>query len=140
MDYTYYNNTLDSTAQYGILAGLGTGTIIVCLIISIISIVSMWKIFEKAGRPGWASIIPLYNVWVLFEIGGQQGWKVLLCLIPLAGAIIFFIYTILVYLEIAKRFGKSSVFGVLMIFFAPIMFPILAFSDAKYNDATTPTV
>lgn len=107
--------------------------IIFYLLIAVFFLVCMWRVFAKAGKPGWAALIPIYNAWVLFEIGGQEGWKVLLALIPIVGSILVFIFSIKAYLEIARRFGKSTGFGVLMIFFAPIMFAILAFSDAKYN-------
>lgn len=128
MDYSY-----DYNASAGALAGFGVGYLIFMLILCAFIIVCMWKVFVKAGKPGWAAIVPIYNAWVLFEIGGEEGWKVLLSLIPVVGSIIVLIFTIKAYLEIARRFGKSTGFGILMIFFAPIMFAILAFSDAQYN-------
>ena len=122
-----------SDASTGILAGIGAGMIILWLAIMIFVIVCMWKVFVKAGKPGWAAIVPIYNAWVLLEIGGEEGWKILLAFIPIVGSILVLIYTIKAYLEIARRFGKETWFGILMIFFAPIMFAILAFTDAKYN-------
>lgn len=104
------------------------------LIIAVLLIISWWKVFTKAGKPGWASLIPIYNTWVLFEIGGQKGAYSLFAFIPLVGPIIVFVFEVLAYLEIAKRFGKDSVFGVLTIFFPYVTFPILAFSDATYNE------
>ena len=99
-------------------------------------IVAMWKIFEKAGKDGWIALIPFYNTWTLFEIGGQKGAYIFFALIPCAGLIIYLVFEIKAYLEIAKRFGKDTAFGVLSIFFPFVTFPILAFSDAKYSEGT----
>ena len=129
MNYSNYSST-----STGLLAGIGAGTIIFYLAIMALLIVSMWKIFEKAGKPGWAAIVPIYNAWVLFEIGGQEGWKVLLSLIPIVGSIIVLVFAIKAYLEIARRFGKTTGFAVGMILLSVVFFPILAFSDAKYSE------
>jgi hypothetical protein len=96
----------------------------------------MWKIFTKAGKEGWISLIPFYNLWTLFEIGGQKGAYIFFMFIPCAGPIIYLVFEIKAYLEIAKRFGKDTAFGVLSIFFPYVTFPILAFSDAKYSEGT----
>ena len=97
-------------------------------------IVSLWKVFTKAGRPGWAAIVPFYNMWTLFEIGGQKGAYIFFIFIPFVGSIIYLVFEIKALLEIAKRFGKDTAFGVLSIFFPFVTFPILAFSDAKYTE------
>src|ERR1700748_439146 len=52
------------------------------LIISVIMIIAHWKIFEKAGKPGWAAIIPIYNIIVLLEIIGKPVWWIIMFLIP----------------------------------------------------------
>ena len=39
-----------------------------------------WRIFEKAGQPGWAAIIPIYNVIVLLEIVGRPLWWIILAI------------------------------------------------------------
>ncbi|TLM92974.1 MAG: signal peptidase I, partial [Actinobacteria bacterium] len=36
--------------------------------IVIVVLIGMWKVFEKAGQPGWKAIVPLYNLWTLVEI------------------------------------------------------------------------
>ena len=53
-------------------AGAGLGAIgILYLALIVFLIVTMWKIFTKAGKPGWASIIPIYNVFVMLDIAGK---------------------------------------------------------------------
>ena len=98
------------------------------LIISIIAIVSMWKLFTKAGKPGWAAIIPIYNILVMIEIAKKPWWYLLLLLVPIANIVISIIIT----LDFVKAYGKDTGFAVLTIFFAPIMYPLLAFGDSKY--------
>src|SRR6516162_1257771 len=80
----------------------------VLLAITVILIVSMWKAFTKAGQPGWAAIIPIYNAVVLFRIAGKPAWWVLLLLVPLINVVILF----MVYISLAKNFGKGAGFGV----------------------------
>ena len=141
MNYYDYNNLIDyntSTAETGFFAALGAFFIVILVIslaISVFEIIAMWKVFVKAGKPGWAALIPFYNEWTLFEIGGQPGAYIFFMFIPCAGPILYLVFEIKALLEIAKRFGKDTTFGVLSIFFSFVTFPILAFSDAKYNVA-----
>jgi hypothetical protein len=114
-----------------------TVILVILIPIIILEVVGMWKVFQKAGRPGWAAIIPLYNYWVLFEIAGKPGWWVfgfLASIIPLIGWILPVVLEIIAVLEIAKRFSKSSVFAIFGLFlFGFIGFPMLGFGDAKYQ-------
>jgi hypothetical protein len=123
-----------------ISGGLVAAYFIVVGIIAIVSIVSLWKVFIKAGRPGWAAIIPGYNGWVFFEISGKPGWWILFALlgfIPIVGSIPIIVLALIASIELAKRFGKSTVFGVVLIWlFGFIGAPILAFGDAKYSTSS----
>lgn len=95
------------------------------------------RVFTKASKPAWAAYVPIYNGWVLFEVGGKPGWWVLAGLIPFIGGIIALVLYIIVSLEIAKRFGKSSVFGVFGLWlFSLIGYTILAFDSSKYQGAS----
>jgi hypothetical protein len=95
----------------------------------VISIVSMWKIFTKAGKPGWASIIPIYNIVVLFRISGLNALLILLMFIPIVNVVMIFV----LYINLAKSFGKGAGFGLGLIFLNIIFMPILAFSNAEYQ-------
>ena len=99
------------------------------LIIGIVVIVAMWKVFVKAGQPGWASIIPFYNVYVLCKIAGKPGWWLILFFIP----IVNFVIAIIVMVELAKRFGKGVGFAIGMLLLGFIFIPILGFGDATYH-------
>ncbi len=112
------------------------GGIVFLIIFSIIMLglvalflVSFWKIFEKAGRPGWAGIIPIYNMVVLCEIVKKPGWWVLLMMIPYVG-IIWSIWTTNL---LVKKFGKDEGFTVGCVLLPFVFYPILAFGDAKFQ-------
>ena len=99
------------------------------LAVVLVVIVSIWKVFTKAGQPGWAAIIPFYNIYVMLQIAGKPGWWLILFFIPLVNLIIQF----LVFLGIAERFGKGTGFALGLMFLGIIFFPILAFGDATYQ-------
>lgn len=105
------------------------------LIVSIISLVAAWKIFTKAGKPGWAAIIPLYNIYVMLQIIKKPGWWILLFLIPYVNIVM----AVLLAIGLAKAFGKSVVFGIVFLMIIPVGQFIIAFGDSKYvYGASTP--
>ena len=110
-------------------AGLGLGMMVIWLAIVVLMIAGMWKIFVKAGKPGWAAIIPIYNIIVLLEIAGKPAWWFILFIIP----VVNFIIAIMVGLSLAAKFGKGAGYGLGLALLSPIFYPILGFSDAQYN-------
>lgn len=115
-DYGYYSG------------GFTTAITIIYLLIAVISIVTMWKIFTKAGKPGWASIVPIYNIYVLFEITWGKGIKFLLLLIPIVNIVI----GIMTYSKLSKSFGKGMGFTLGLLFLFPIFMLLLAFDSSQY--------
>lgn len=91
-------------------------------------IASFWKIFTKAGQPGWAAIVPIYNLVVLLQIVGRPVWWIVLMLIPLVNLVIL----VMVAIDLAKSFGKGAGFGIGLAFLGFIFYPILGFGSAKY--------
>ncbi|HPC97959.1 MAG TPA: DUF5684 domain-containing protein [Bacteroidales bacterium] len=102
--------------------------IVLYLAIFVLIIASMWVIYTKAGKPGWAAIIPIYNIIVLLDIVGKPWWWLLLMLIPIVNIVI----AIIVYHNLSLSFGKGAGFTVGLILLSIIFLPILAFGDAKY--------
>ncbi|GGH69688.1 DUF5684 domain-containing protein [Phaeocystidibacter marisrubri] len=98
-------------------------------IILIIGIATQWKIFTKAGKPGWASLIPIYNIIVLLEIVGKPWYWFFLMMIPLVN-IIFLVWVINL---LSKSFGKDEGFTVGLILLGIVFYPILAFGNAQYQ-------
>ena len=102
--------------------------LLICAL-TIFGIVVMWKVFTKAGQPGWASLIPIYNTYIMLKMAGKPGWWLLLLLIPFVNLI----FAIILIIAIAERFGKGIGFALGMIFLSLIFWAILAFGDAKYT-------
>jgi len=102
---------------------------IIAILIGLLVIVAMWKVFTKAGQPGWASLIPIYNVYIWCKIVGRPGWWVILMLIPFVNFIILIILSI----DMAKSFGKGVGFGLGLAFLGIIFLPILGFGSAQYQ-------
>ena len=103
--------------------------LIIDLAIIALYVASGWKIFEKAGKPGWAAIIPIYNVIVLLEIVGRPVWWVILMFIPLVNIVIF----ILVSIDLSKSFGHGTLYGLGLFFLSFVFYPILAFGSDTYQ-------
>ena len=111
----------------------GTGVLfsMIFLAAMVFLIASFWKVFTKAGQPGWASIIPIYNAIVWLRIAGRPGWWFILLLIPIVG----FVIAIVVSIDFAKKFGKGAGFAMGLVFLGFIFYPILAWGSAKYSRA-----
>ena len=122
----------DNSAPSNGAAGAAFGVIgIVYLAVIVLIVAAMWKIFVKAGKPGWAAIIPIYNLIVLLEIAGRPLWWFLLMLIPLVNLVMF----IIVAVDVARKFGKGVGFAIGMLILPFIFYPMLAWGDAQYNAA-----
>ena len=107
----------------------GAGFLLVWFLLVVLLFAGMWKTFAKAGKPGWAAIVPFYNIFVLCEIVGRPTWwAIVAILVPCVNVV----FLILLYIDLAKSFGKGAGFGVGLAFLAPIFFPMLGFGDAKY--------
>lgn len=125
MSYSYSYSTTDTSA---LMAFFATYSIIL-LIVCIFAIVCMWKIFTKAGRPGWASLIPIYNMYVYFDIAWGNGLFFLLTFVPFVN----FVVAIIQNVKLAQVFGKGGGFAVGLIFLPIIFLPILAFGSSTYR-------
>lgn len=130
-DGSYFKSStseLDPAASAA-MGGMMMVMMVVYAIVFVVLIGSMWKLFTKAGKAGWAAIVPVYNSLVQLEIIGRPWWWFLLMFVPLLNIWV----SIVICLDFAKAYGKSTGFGVFLILLPIIAFPMLAFSkDAKY--------
>lgn len=129
---TLPNNGSDYQSAYDAAYGSGgipVGFVAVYLAVLVLMFVSFWKIFVKAGKPGWAGIIPIYNYFVMLEVVGRPVWWLLLFFIPIVGLVT---WTIVVN-DLAKSFGKSTGYTVGLILLPFVFWPMLAFGSAKYG-------
>lgn len=108
--------------------GMGIIGLIIYLAIVAAAIAGIWKLFEKAGQPGWAAIVPIYNLVVLLKISGKPLWWIILFFIPFVN----FVAIILAMLGLAKNFGKGAGYAMGCVFLGFIFLPMLGFGDAKY--------
>lgn len=132
-DYSAIYESSASSTALGAALGTMLGFIIVfSLIVCVLSIIAMWRIFTKAGKPGWASIIPVYNMVVLFQIVGMNPWLLLLYIVPFVNYIASIVLMIMLCIKLAKAFGKSSGFAVGLIFLNTIFMLILGLGNAEY--------
>lgn len=99
------------------------------VLVVVVMLAAGWKVFTKAGKPGWAVIIPIYNLIVMIQIAGRPIWWIILLIIPIVSIII----SIIMCVDIARRFGKGTGFALGLAFLPFIFLPILAWGDAQYQ-------
>jgi hypothetical protein len=108
---------------------------LVFAVIGIVTLIGMWKVFTKAGQPGWAVLIPIYNFIVLLRIAGLAWYWVftpLIVLIPILGAIAYLVWVVWVHHRISTRFGQGVGFTIGLTLLGPIFWLILGFGSSKY--------
>lgn len=129
MDYYYsYEYSYNPDVATGVGAEFLVFTYLISIAISILSIVSLWKLYKMAGHPGWASIIPFYNCYILNDIIFGSGITFLIYFIPFIGQI----YLLYALFKFAKVYGKSDIFAIGMVFLSGIFIPLMAFSPSTY--------
>lgn len=117
-------------------------SIIVGIIVLIITTVCNVVMFRKAGYKGWEAVVPYYNTWCMMKLIGLPAWHAViifcgqvLSVIPFIGAlfsIAYVLYMLCFTWMFYKTYGVPISKFILSCFFAPIVMPMIAFSD-KYN-------
>lgn len=97
-------------------------------LVSLFLIVANWRLFTKAGRPGWAALVPIYNLIVWQQISGKPVWWLFLYFVPVANLVV----VVLTSFGLASNFGKGKAFGLGLVLVPFVFIPILAFGDAVY--------
>lgn len=126
MDYSYSYSFDSSTLSPGAMMAIYIPTLILCAFL----IVCMWKLFTKCGEAGWKSLIPFYNIWIQIKLfwDGNPVVPFILMFVPFAN----FVILIMLYVKMARSFGKGGGFAVGLIFLSIIFIPILAFGSDEY--------
>lgn len=139
-----YSTTYLEGADFAFEQGLAAGSIftamaslfatyaIVITVLAVLGIIATWKIYIKAGKPGWAAIVPIYNLVVLFQIVGLNPWLILITIIPVAGWIAGIVFAIMIPFRLAKSFDKSIGWGFGLWLLPSIFQLILAFGNSEY--------
>lgn len=114
-----------------VAGAIGGVMMLIWLAVLVLVIAGFWKVFVKAGEPGWASIVPIYNIITLLKIAGRPAWWFILMILP----IVNFVVAILVSIDVARKFGKGTGFGIGLALLPMIFYPMLGFGSATYNSA-----
>lgn len=142
---SYYTTTTTTTTTGSDAAAFFGALMFVAILLLpliILLIAAQWKMFIKAGKPGWAAIVPFYNSWVLAEVGGKPGWwglaAIFAYLIPIAGPVISLVIGILIALGVGKNFGRSTAFSIVGLWLFNIVgYVILGFGSSRYQPNNT---
>lgn len=110
-------------------SGMGLVGVLFSLAFIALMIVSAWKVYTKAGQPGWAAIVPIYNFIVLLKIVGKPWWWIFGLFVPFLN----FVVIIILAIGLAKVFSKGIGFAIGLVLLSFVFYPILAFSDATYT-------
>ncbi|RDV37665.1 signal peptidase I [Bradymonadaceae bacterium TMQ3] len=103
-------------------------SLVISLALLLVLVASTWKLFTKAGQPGWMSLIPVLNTIIMVQIAGKEIWWVLLLFVPVANVVAM----IIISLAFAEAYGKDTLWGLGLIFLPFIFYPMLAFGNAQY--------
>lgn len=148
-----------TTAEAAALGGLYGAMAVFGVIWGVLTIIAGWKIFKKAGEPGWKILIPIYNVYILYKIAGIKNWFwisiVVACCVGFISGIIsatagsngnvaisvisalstIFGLCVDAYfsLKLSKAFKHGVAFAIGLFIFEPIFMLILGFGMSKYD-------
>lgn len=102
---------------------------ILYLAIVILVLVGLWKIFTKAGKPGWATLIPIYNLYVLLQIVNKPWWWLILYIVP----VVNFVFLIWTFNRLSKSFGQGVGYTIGLLLLSFIFIPLLGLGSYKYS-------
>lgn len=125
-----------SAAAAGILIAVFLVLFVVAIGATVLQIVGMWKVFEKAGQPGWSAIVPILNWYVLIRIAGRETWWLILFFVPCVGLVA----QVIVLIDLARRFGKSEGYAIGLWLVPFVFFPMLGFGSDRYLGPPLPPV
>ena len=125
MTIPLYAQSAGDFASRQAAATVSTTTSLLILAFVLLVIISMWRVYERAGEPGWAVLIPFYNMYVLTKVAGLSGWWAVAMFIPLINIIALFVVSI----AVARRFDRGAGFGVGLALLPMIFYPILAWGE-----------
>lgn len=132
--YSYSGDAAASAVQDAAIVAI---IVIALLAIALVALmlIATWKIFVKAGRPGWNALVPVYCNVVMLEFLQLPLWLVVLMFMPVVSIAVW----ILVSFRLARAFGKGAWFTVGLIFLPFIFYPILGFGSAQYQESKLPS-
>lgn len=139
-----YDSGLESVIS--MLLGFSVVFFVLIVAIAVVTIIAQWKMFQKAGRPGWAAIVPFYNGWVLYEIVWGKGWwffawagiMIVANMIPFIGWLLSLACSLIFGISVAKAYGQPWAFGIGIMCVPFVFYLMLAFGKAQYIKPFSP--
>jgi len=132
--FQQFAQTTTNAADAQLSAGSVASLSLIYLVLIILIATGIWRMFEKAGKPGWAALVPLYREWNMVQMTGKSLWWFFLLFVPLVN----FVIIVRLYIEVARAFGKRGSYALMMVFFPFVAFPTLGFGAARYKDPNAP--
>lgn len=131
------NNSNGSAAGAAILGGFMLVFFLVWLALVVAMLAGMWKVFVKAGRPGWEAIVPFYNLWILITKVAIRPWWIFLvflaAFIPFVGGLIALAASVLISIDVAKNFGRGIGFAIGLALLPFVFYPLLGFGKETFE-------
>jgi hypothetical protein len=122
--------TAATVTTTGSAAGAAVAVVLgIMLAFTVLQLAALWRIFDKAARPGWTALIPVYNAYVLLKIAGRPGWWLVLYFIPFVNVVI----AVIAVYELSKSFGHGGAFTLGLLFLPLIFYPVLGFGSDRYR-------
>lgn len=113
-------------------AAQAAGGVVGALIVAawaVLILLAGWKLYEKAGQPGWVAIVPILNTFGLLKIVHRPLWWFVLLIIPVVNVVV----VIILLIDLARAFGRGVGMTLLLVFLTPIGYLMLGFGDARYE-------
>lgn len=108
---------------------LGAAALLTALAVALLWLAAGWRLFAKAGRPGWAALVPVYNALVFLDIAGlSRLWLPALFLPPLT-----MVVGLAALYALGRAFGRGHFFCAGLMFLPALFVPILAFGASPYG-------
>lgn len=138
------------------LFSMAMGVFFIIIAWHVLTLVARWRVFTKAGLAGWKSLIPFYSGYCTFKIS----WKTTFFWLVLAAGLVSGILTgmirngenvstfvsmlasisgmavtvinLVMNVKLSQRFGHGVLFGLGLMFLAPLFTMILGLGESEY--------
>jgi hypothetical protein len=116
---------------------------VIAIIMAVGAIVTFWKLFTKAGKPGWAIFVPVYNFMIMGKVAGYAPWVgITTGVLSLLTSFVPFLGLVVVGLEIYLLIGMKEKYDAGWGFWIlAIVLPIITLFTVKnvnYKGGDTP--
>jgi hypothetical protein len=138
-NYQYSGNVPPEAAAgaFALAGGMLVLVLFIVLVLYVIMAISLMKIAKRTNTENaWFAWIPILNLILMLQVAKRPMWWLIFFLVPfinIVGVVLQFV----IWVDIAKRLGKSAIFGILAVLISPIFMPYLAFSGSDSSSAQT---